>query len=494
MIIKMPNGNIVNDPYAMIQSNFDLIMRHYDRDRVLEDYGIRVIGRFDFVEQLFEAYPANEYTGSYGDCFIVGIAAPYTFYVFTRPFGDDEDNQWLDLGELAIEGPEGPEGPKGEKGEKGDKGDKGDTGDRGLMGPRGPQGPQGEQGIQGEPGKDGQNGTPGDAVRIVGILSSAPLVSPDIIARDSAYVVLDSSGQWLYFITGTGEGEDYLAWSRVPFENGTVVIEDGVPVAQFNADAKLDKASGNNLIYGTDSAGNQTTYNLGEDVVPYMGDHTVVCYTEDVADDALIAANVKYVNEKIAEAGARYVPVRSYATGYDTVFAQGRSGGPDAVFKAYTIDKARTANAIPLRDDNGRIQVSSPATNYDAANKNYVDGVALSILQSKAWNQTSDTTTSYTFTKLAGIGSNASSIEVQIQCYGANANKVGLSLTSGGPLYNYISVYKPSATNYVIVAQDIQGNGYATRLTTAPTFYASSATVGQAITVKIFPSMVLNIL
>ena len=474
-----------------VRKNQEDIAKHYERDRVLEDYGIRVIGQFDFAEQLFEAYPANEYTGAYGDCFIVGIAAPYTFYVFTRPFEGETENQWLDLGELAIQGPEGAQGPQGERGEQGPQGIQGLQGEQGMTGPQGPRGLQGQTGPQGPAGKDGVNGTPGDAVRIIGILTSASMLpSPDTIERDSAYVVEDGTGQWLYFITG----DEILFWDRVAFENGTVVIEDGVPVAQFNADLKLDKASGNSLIYGTDSAGNQTTYELGVDVVPYFANNTIVCQTGDVADDALVAANAKYVNEKIAEAGARYVPVRQYATEYDTVFAQGAAGAENPAFKAYIIDTDKTAGAIALRDGNGRLQVSNPYNNYDAANKTYVDAIAQSLIQTKAWNQSNPATTSITFNKLTSIGTNSSSVESQIQCYGNNPNKIGLSFTSGGPLYNYITIYKPSATNYIIVAQDIQGNGYATRTTTPPTFYVSSATLGQAITVKTFGGLVLTAL
>lgn len=63
------------------------------------------------------------YDGSYGDAYTVGTGEPYEFYVFTRPneaIGETE-NRWLNLGQLAIQGPRGedstvpgPQGPAGE--------------------------------------------------------------------------------------------------------------------------------------------------------------------------------------------------------------------------------------------------------------------------------------------------------------------------------------------------------------------------------------------
>lgn len=472
-----------------VRKNQEDIAKHYERDRVLEDYGIRVIGQFDFAEQLFEAYPANEYTGAYGDCFIVGIAAPYTFYVFTRPFEGETENQWLDLGELAIQGPEGAQGPQGERGEQGPQGIQGLQGEQGMTGPQGPRGLQGQTGPQGPAGKDGINGTPGDAVRIIGILSSASMLpSPDTIARDSAYVVEDGTGQWLYFITG----DEILLWDRVAFENGTTVLVDGLPAQVFDADTKVDKTAEGNKIYGTDSSGNQTTYKIGGeagDIVQYQPNSTV--YVNTPEDSNLAATNVDFVNAKIAKAGANYVPIRKYATENDTVFAQGPSSEDNPSFKAYSVDTAKTANTLALRDSNGRLQVQTPLNSNDAANKVYVDSHIQNTLTSKAWAQ-SNTTTSITFAKLTGYSNSASGFEAQIQCYGNNPNKIGLAFTANGPLYNYITIYKPSTNNYIIVAQDIQGNGYATRTSVAPTFYVSSATVGQNITVKIFGALAIN--
>ena len=247
----------------------DRVDEHYERDRVLADYGIRIVGSVDSVDNL--PNPAT-YDGLYGDAYTVGTGAPFDFYIFTRPLQGETENRWLDLGLLAIEGPQGEQGPVGPEGPQGESTQwyvgqgvpyleanvnsmyfdtttaniyqkqegqwilvaniKGNTGAQGPQGPKGDKGDQGEQGIQ------GANGVPGDAVNIVGILtSSSMLPDPDTVARDSAYVVQDETGQWLYFITGT----DTLIWDKVPFENGTTVLVGGNPVQTFDADSKVDK-------------------------------------------------------------------------------------------------------------------------------------------------------------------------------------------------------------------------------------------------------------
>lgn len=247
------------------------IANHYNIDRVLADFGIRILGTVSTPEEL----PEGPF--QYGDAYGVGTSEPYTYYIWTRAdeaSGHPED-YFLNIGKIAIEGPQGPQGPKGDKGNTGEsskwysssnvpQGAKnndmwldttsGDvsqylegrwikqsnvTGPQGIQGNTGPQGPQGPQGPR---GLQGATGTPGDAVQIVGILSDiSQLPDPSTVERNSAYVILETAGQFLYFITGT----DNLIWNRVPFENGTTVTVGGNPVQIFDADTKLDKRANN---------------------------------------------------------------------------------------------------------------------------------------------------------------------------------------------------------------------------------------------------------
>ena len=286
MAIKLPNGDILRTLFEQVEENKLNIAKHYEVDRVLSDYGIKIVGSVDSADNLPNALI---YDGSYGDAYTVGTGAPFDFYVFTRPneaIGETE-NRWLDLGQLAIQGPAGKDstvpGPKGDTGES----SRWYVGQQAPAGPgyndgdmfiiinqsaanngniyqfqnnewlpqgniRGPQGIPGQT-IVGPPGPAltfddltpeqkeslrGANGVPGDAVNIVGILTSASMLpDPDTVARDTAYVVQDETGQWLYFITGT----DTLIWDKVAFENGTTVLVGGNPVQTFDADSKVDK-------------------------------------------------------------------------------------------------------------------------------------------------------------------------------------------------------------------------------------------------------------
>lgn len=464
------------------------IEEHYERDRVLEDYGIRVIGQFDFYEQFISAYPAAEYTGAYGDCFIVGPAAPYTFYVFTRPFEEGGDNQWLDLGYLAIAGPEGPQGEPGEPGERGPQGIQGLQGERGYTGPMGPKGAKGDKGDKGDPGKDGANGTPGDAVRIIGILTSAPSVMPDEVPRDSAYVVNDGTGSWLYFITG----DEILIWDRVPFENGSVVLEEGLPVQTFDADSKVDKVSYGNQVYGTDEYGNAFTYTVGGNegnLVQYMVDNTL--WTQTDGDTPYCAANVDYVDTEIANLKDRCVRRRGYETGYDTIYAEGPSASSGIKYIRLSSSLAASASStqydgVIMRDLNGQAEIAAPSSTLHIANKGYVDNAITNSIRT-TMKQIGSSTSAVTLANLLGA-TMPNGYVLEIVCYSTSASgsaKTGLAFAKAGPLYNYIRVMRYGGSKYYLTATEaLTGNVYADALNSAPQFYNSAQTQLAEITMK----------
>lgn len=244
------------------------IANHYNIDRVLADFGIKVIGVVPTPGEI----PMDR-TYEYGDTYAVGPEPPYDYYVWTRAneSAGQPDDYFLDIGSIAIVGPEGPQGPKGEKGNTGESSKwyaasnapsgakendmwlntntgivsqysngtwiqkaniQGPQGIKGNTGPEGPQGPRGPQGIQGEAG------VPGNAIQYVGILSDiSQLPDPTTVPRNSAYVIQETDGNYTYFITGTTD----LIWNRVPFENGSLVMVGGNPVQIFDADTKVDK-------------------------------------------------------------------------------------------------------------------------------------------------------------------------------------------------------------------------------------------------------------
>lgn len=402
---------------------------HYERDRVLADYGIRIVGSVDSVDNL---PPANTYDGLYGDAYTVGTGAPYDFYIFTRPLQGETENRWLDLGQLAIQGPQGDIGPEGPVGPQGESTQwyvgqgqpyieanvnslyfdtttsniyqkqegqwimvaniKGNTGAQGPQGPKGEIGPQGPQGIQGE------NGVPGDAVNIVGILtSSSMLPDPDTVARDSAYVVEDGIGQWLYFITGLGTAESPLIWDKVAFENGTTVLVDGNPVQTFDADSKISVPSATHelAVVPTFEVNSQKVLyrNIGQSVhsakgnaiALYIGEANTSgdtipagCLITNTPTKIAHAANKKYVDEQVQAAKDASVPAVSTAS---ILYGNGANGN---LFN-FTWSENDAAYTIARRGAGGTLAVGTPAKDADATTKKYVDN-AIANLQIKTIN------------------------------------------------------------------------------------------------------------
>ena len=279
MIIK--NGIEYRNLEEQVRKNKEDIAAHYNMDRVLADFGIRIIGQIATAAELPDP---ETFEGEYGDAYAVGETAPYSFYIWTRAdanSGHPED-YWFDIGELAIVGPAGPQGEQGERGPQGIRGSQwfsgtgqptttsgynvgdyyinvetgniwhlheqsgrlvwllegniigpqGETGPKGDAGPAGPQGPQGPAGKQGSPSQN---------IVILGTVSSiTQLPDPTTVGRNSAYLVGTGDTYDLFVITGTNN----LLWQNAgPFNVGTAVSVDGSFVANWDADTKLDVAS-----------------------------------------------------------------------------------------------------------------------------------------------------------------------------------------------------------------------------------------------------------
>ena len=221
-----------------VLKNKEDIAAHYNIDRVLADFGIRIVGTVATYEDLPDE---STYEGEYGYAYAVGTEAPYDFYVWTRPDPNSghDSAYWFDIGQLAIVGPEGPQGPQGEPGPKGDKGDRGKPGLTGAQGPQGPKGATGATGPKGDQGERGPAGNPAQNVVILGTVDSvSQLPAPGSVARNGAYLVVGDDEYTMYIITGTTN----LMWESVgPFNTATQVSVNGEYVASFDADTKLDK-------------------------------------------------------------------------------------------------------------------------------------------------------------------------------------------------------------------------------------------------------------
>lgn len=290
------NGKEYLNLEEQVLRNKQDIAAHYNIDRVLAEFGIKVIGQVDNATLL--PNPAT-FAGAYGDAYAVGAEAPYSFYIWTRAdsyAGHDED-YWFNIGPLAIVGPEGPQGETGPQGPQGERGTKwswmtatsdippsatddpiegdfvlntetgtlwrrggGNTWIRSgnIMGPQGPQGEQGlqgERGLQGPQGEKGQRGDVGGLVQIRGIVPAADqLISPVVINNlTAAYLVGTAEPYDLYVQVGAHPAT--AMWVNTgPLNAATLVFENGVAQGMWDADSKVnslgDEIPSTNVVYG----------------------------------------------------------------------------------------------------------------------------------------------------------------------------------------------------------------------------------------------------
>lgn len=198
-----------------VRKNQSDILYILEEEGVLNQFGVKVVNQVDSDVDLPDPLT---YEGEYGDAILVGTTQPYDMYIFTRPFGAEQANQWFNIGQFPLPGPQGIQGLRGEKGEKGDRGERGEVGPQGIQGPAGQSviGPQGPQGIQ---GPIGPKGDPGESFRIVGTLDDVSLLpAPTEETRSSAYLVDIDGVNHLYVIVG----EEDLTW----FDAGPL---EGIP-------------------------------------------------------------------------------------------------------------------------------------------------------------------------------------------------------------------------------------------------------------------------
>ncbi|MBO5425716.1 MAG: collagen-like protein [Lachnospiraceae bacterium] len=510
-----------------VKKNTVDIANHYAVDRVLADFGIKVVGRVDTPAELPDA---STFDGVYGDAYAVGVEKPYDYWIFTRPFEGETENQWFDIGGISIKGDQGPEGPQGPKGEQGEStrwytgngapyGSGYDDGDmyldtyswnvyifedqafkflgniKGGQGPQGPQGRQGVQGIPGEPGPQGANGTPGDAVRIVGVLSSASMLpEPASIARDTAYVVEDGTGQWLYFIVGI---EPDLSWDKVAFENGTTVLVNDNPVQTFSADTKVDKRlDAPTSAYGVSPSNTDIMWEIyipntstgAANKLAMYDDNACLWTPTPVAD--VNAANKAYVDNSVSALDTKFVENKDINNGgnsftvANSVYGIGKTGENTLI----TFVPTAVANTLILRDTTGKAQVNLPTAENDIANKRFVQGIAITKLLHATASATSITlTTLMTQLQNSGYVPHGKLVFTALPSTASQAaSNMGVGIQAGDEYCKYakIEIVIGQMTN---VVYGYHYDGTRTFLTVKPTssIYRHSS-VGMLIEVKPF--------
>ena len=309
------NNEIYRNLEEQVQKNKEDIAAHWEVDRVLADYGIKVIGRLDTAEEI---PPRSAGTGNFGDAYLIGTNPPYDVYIWTRPNIDlgQLDPYWLNLGPIAIQGPQGETGPQGPQGEPGNtpkitvseilpgdfdplgtdgdlwiiqRADPEDNGklyqfihDKGwtlvgsVNGPQGPvgkQGPRGPAGLQGPQGERGPKGEPGEVIRVLGQLLNIAQLPPakDLEYKNSGYLIPnpttrinhlwmineDESNSW--FDAGAFAAGNRVIYDEASNTRGPYKLEIGaylIMVSPNSQEVILTKGTG--LTKATDDVGNAT--------------------------------------------------------------------------------------------------------------------------------------------------------------------------------------------------------------------------------------------
>lgn len=257
---------ILRNIQEQVQKNKEDIAAFKSAESVLADFGITVLGVVETAVDI----PEREY--EYGDAWLVGAAAPYDVYIYTRTDVEGE-GVFVDLGPIAIQGPQGPQGEPGIDGTDGSNGQDG-TSVIGTYGESNPiisstdskgdiyintltqhlwmfngtnwddlieiKGQEGEQGIQ------GPQGATGTTLSIVNKLSSSSLLPTDFssgnIPKNSAYLIPGSNNEnhlWIIL----GEQGDYSTWhwsDAGDFNLGSVIYKGGQFQYSLDVDTSID--------------------------------------------------------------------------------------------------------------------------------------------------------------------------------------------------------------------------------------------------------------
>ena len=292
-----------------VQKNKEDIAKHYEIDRTLANFGIKIVGTGTTIDALPDPLT---YQGEYGDGYAIGQPGSYNYYIYTRPDPNsgEYENHWLDVGQLGIQGPQGPQGEKGEQGAVGPSSkwyigpgsptagaqyeqyacylnvttgwvyytdDGGQTwitkgsikGPQGVQGPRGEIGPQGEQGVQ---GPQGETGDSGGFISIRGILANQSQLPLPATLHDltAAYLIGNAEPYDLWI--QVGENSDTAVWYNAgTFNASTLVQANGQYQTIWNADTKLDKYTNvttYNQVYVKNANGGEATINVTKQAHP----------------------------------------------------------------------------------------------------------------------------------------------------------------------------------------------------------------------------------
>lgn len=375
------NNRELRNLEEQVQKNKNDISAIVEGNIVLGELGIKVVGQISLAINLPDP---DTYAGDYGDAYLVGDTKPYDFYIFTRPFENQDSPQWFNLGAFPVAGPQGVQGPQGIQGPQGKRGNIWTIGigqptftDANLddmyldtnsgtiyrytgsawqnvgafTGPAGPMGPQGAQGIQGPAGPAGPagpQGIPSPPVSILGELSSvSELPDPTAVDRSAGYLI---NGD-LYIIVGT----DDLSWLSLGVFSpaGTTVTSNGQILSTFDADTKVDTIDSTSQVYTTEGAVPYTTNNTPSTIAMRKTNGALLVSTPTAANDAV---NLSYLN-----------------TALTNYISKSTSGDVYGTSSNYDVADTAVSSTLAQRTDTGTLIAAEPTQDNELTTKSYVD-------------------------------------------------------------------------------------------------------------------------
>lgn len=275
------NGITYRNLQEQVEQNKNDIAAWHDAAK----FDIRTVGQCATVDDLPDP---STFPGDYGDMYAVGTAAPYTYYIFTRPTADMTYPYWFNAGQLQIQGDKGDQGETGPAGPTGERGSLWTTSNSNpsvmsttkkndqhlcvyngdvfqfdgsawnrIGNIRGPQGIQGAQGIQGPKGDTGETGPKGDTgdvggfINIVATLKSADLLPDPATLSNLTYAYLVGDNNDLYIQIGKNSVEAH--WKNMGSFNLTAnhwTVNTSNQLVPANND---DVAVNNLTVLGTSS-------------------------------------------------------------------------------------------------------------------------------------------------------------------------------------------------------------------------------------------------
>lgn len=106
------NGYQLRNLQEQVEKNKDDILSIINEQGTLNQFGIKVVGQIDILNNLptVEDYKESNPNWEYGDAYAVGVTAPYSLYILTRAGGTHPNDYWFNIGQFPLQGAQGKDG------------------------------------------------------------------------------------------------------------------------------------------------------------------------------------------------------------------------------------------------------------------------------------------------------------------------------------------------------------------------------------------------